>query len=1011
MLKRKNLPQVMITLIFTLTATFIMGQSFFKTYNQRTPAFPYDIFQSGNNYKIYSSDSDFASVARNYYQVNTDESGNLSANQSHDLGAYSDRAITYRTNSGLYVFMDPNQGAGQMVVSFVRSNGTLARSTNLRFTAGHIAVAGAATQYPNGDVLVTYYHGNEWFNPDDIERRTIRWARINPSNGALISQGSMLARRVDSFQAQTPINAVTVSPNGSIFIANIEEVIISQRHYLTKINPNGTEAWFFETATLERGIFRLESTSDNQALYNFTQSIEGVYKTNSPTDNTFAKNIEGVFQRSLPRELIVPTNDGGAFVIAYGNEAGAGFLRATRLYTTRLDANGNVVAQNEITQVGNTTHKRPTAAIINTAGELIVTGWESPTLSFADARPFLMKLGNNGQWVQGGGGNGVDLEMSANSTNPNPNIWQATDLTFTLRNTGSQTATNVQVKVDIPGTIILQGGNEFQASQGSFSPYGNKIWNVGTVAAGSTKTLKLNFYNPNTNSKSVFAQVQSASGNDSDSTPGNGTCCTGLEDDEAFIAFNSGATPTRFPDLTGSDVRISSGSATIGQVVNYSFDLSNIGDEKVTGDYQISARLSRSNTNPFFGEEAGVVNTGNTALGTTQDVPGAITVPNNLPADTYYLWLLIDNPNQIQESNENNNRIVSSATINITGGGSGLPDFVINNLTFDSRTTFDFGESVRFNYQSSNIGAAYTGSVLTKLYLSPNRSLNASDLLIGQQTSGASGGFIQATIPTNGPAGQYFVIAKIDDGNAIEESSESNNVLIGRSITIQSPVGGGGAIDVNMTASNSNPNQWGFFSVTVTARNTGSSTASNVKVKINRPSAITYKGGDEFTASKGSFLWYANEEWNIGSINAGQTATLSINFFRLSANGFAVAADVTSGGGNDSAVVNFGSAANGVNNRSAILNNMQNEPFAIVNAYPNPSTDHITVAVYSNEAQTSDLEIISLSGKRIFGNRYNLQEGLNEIKIETAQFQSGQYFIKMNPFHPYLRKIDFTKVK
>ena len=50
-------------------------------------------------------------------------------------------------------------------------------------------------------------------------------------------------------------------------------------------------------------------------------------------------------------------------------------------------------------------------------------------------------------------------------------------------------------------------------------------------------------------------------------------------------------------------------------------------------------------------------------------------------------------------------------------------------------------------------------------------------------------------------------------------------------------------------------------------------------------------------------------------------------------------------------------------------------------------------------------------GKRLLGNSYELEEGLNEIKIETAPFPQGNYFIKMNPFHPYLRKIDFTKVK
>jgi len=343
-------------------------------------------------------------------------------------------------------------------------------------------------------------------------------------------------------------------------------------------------------------------------------------------------------------------------------------------------------------------------------------------------------------------------------------------------------------------------------------------------------------------------------------------------------------------------VRLASNTAPAGGVLNFTFDLINSGEVAVNGDYLIQMRIDDNQLTGSFGTRVGVINTGNTGLGTTQNVPGAITIPANTAPGTYYLWISLDDNLQVRETNESNNRFRSVA-FTITDGGGG------------------------------------------------------------------------------------------------------------------NPPGGSGAIDLSMSASSSNPNQWAFFSSTITARNTGNSTANNVRVKINRPAAITYRGGNEFNASKGSLDWWATETWNIGSLNAGQSVTLTVNFFRLSANGFTLSTNVTSGGGNDSASINFGSAANGVNNRSAVVNNMQNEPFAIVNAYPNPTTEHITVAVYSNKTQTSDLDIFSLSGKRIFGNSYELEEGLNEIKIETAQFPSGQYFIKMDPFHPYLRKIDFTKMR
>ena len=83
----------------------MMGQSFYQTYTQRVPAYPYDIFPNGNDYKIYAADSDFASVARNFYQINTDANGNSTANSAHNLGAFSDKPITFRNQSGYYIFM------------------------------------------------------------------------------------------------------------------------------------------------------------------------------------------------------------------------------------------------------------------------------------------------------------------------------------------------------------------------------------------------------------------------------------------------------------------------------------------------------------------------------------------------------------------------------------------------------------------------------------------------------------------------------------------------------------------------------------------------------------------------------------------------------------------------------------------------------------------------------------------------------------------------------------------
>ena len=997
-------------------ATTLLGQSFYKTYNQRVPAYPYKILANGTGSKIYASNSSSLSNASNFYEIRTDASGNLQLNVQHNLGTYAGREVTFRSDAGQYIFMEDDGSNRRMRVRIVNSNGSLARTVNLFYPAGSIASAGAAAQYPNGDIAVTFYYGTPWSDPLNVQNRSARWARIRPSTGAVIGQGTFnpVGTNIRKYEANTAI----VGKDNALWLGMVEERSSGETHYLVKINANGSFGLRQQVATLERGIYQL-ATRTNGIAYNHTQSIEGVRFVNN--NGSAAGNVfpEPIFMEGLPRETLVGTPDGGVMIIVQNSSDGFP-RRANIIYTLKVSSNGTVIAQNKITQTNDGSYKQPTAAYFNSAGELLVTGSADPTPSVNvpfDARPFLLKLGSNGQWISGGGGSGVDLELTSATSNPSPNVWERTDMTITLKNTGSQTASNVQVKVNIPSGLILQGGNEYTASRGTFSPYGNQVWNVGNVAANSTLTLKLNFYNTNTNSKEAFAQVQSAGGNDADSTPGNGSCCTGLEDDETFIPFNSnGGGTNRFPDLRGGDVRLSRTSATAGSVLNFTFDLINSGQVKVDGDYRIQMRISDNQLTGVFGTKVGVINTGNTGIGTTQDVAGAITIPANTAPGTYYLWVSLDDNLQIQELNENNNRFRSVAfTITAGGGGTQLPDLTPTNVQPGSFNV-TAGGPLGVSFTVVNNGGplpSTQSSFAGRLYLSQNTTIESSDFLVGSLTLNTGSGSIAGIIPTNIPPGQYYALVQLDPNNSVQESNESNNV--GRNanrITVGEPIGGGGgAIDISMSASPSNPNQWAFFSVTVTARNTGSSTASNVKVKLNTPSAITYKGGDEFNASKGSFQWWGNEEWNIGSLGANQSATLTVNFFRLSATGFTVSSNVTSGGGNDSASVNFGSSATGVNNRSAVINNMQNEPFAIVNAYPNPTTDHIIVAVYSNEAQTSDLEIFSLTGKRVFGNSYELEEGLNEIKIETAQFPTGQYFVKMDPFHPYLRKIDFTKVK
>jgi len=141
-----------------------------------------------------------------------------------------------------------------------------------------------------------------------------------------------------------------------------------------------------------------------------------------------------------------------------------------------------------------------------------------------------------------GNGSNIDLELSISVDNPSPSIYSYYSNTLTLVNKGFATATGIQVDFPKNNGVSYYGGNEYYASQGSFTPHSSQVWNVGSLASGGIATLTVNYFILESNPLISYAQVLTAIEPDSDSTPGNGECCTVVEDDEAAMTTSPVAT-------------------------------------------------------------------------------------------------------------------------------------------------------------------------------------------------------------------------------------------------------------------------------------------------------------------------------------------------------------------------------------------------------------------------------------------------------------------------------------
>ena len=130
-----------------------------------------------------------------------------------------------------------------------------------------------------------------------------------------------------------------------------------------------------------------------------------------------------------------------------------------------------------------------------------------------------------------------------------------------------------------------------------------------------------------------------------------------------------GGSNNNFPDLRLTDMQ-SPASVTAGIAAFFNFDLVNSGNTIASGDYLIEFYLSTDNNFSNNDTWVGELSTGNTPVGTIDNVPGGITIPAGSSAGNYYLLGVVDADKVIEESNENNNTIARAISVQNNNGGN-----------------------------------------------------------------------------------------------------------------------------------------------------------------------------------------------------------------------------------------------------------------------------------------------------------------------------------------------------
>ena len=150
---------------------------------------------------------------------------------------------------------------------------------------------------------------------------------------------------------------------------------------------------------------------------------------------------------------------------------------------------------------------------------------------------------------------------------------------------------------------------------------------------------------------------------------------------DGFFEPDCSGNPVVKPDLTLSNLDNVPNNMFTNTVVNFEFDLNNIGNATATNSYIIGAYISIDNNLSSNDNFVGQVPTANTVPGTDSNVPASITIPN-LGSGTRYLILKVDINDSVNESNEDNNVISKQFFLDTNSGGTCNNPPTISGFTF-----------------------------------------------------------------------------------------------------------------------------------------------------------------------------------------------------------------------------------------------------------------------------------------------------------------------------------------
>ena len=463
----------------------------------------------------------------------------------------------------------------------------------------------------------------------------------------------------------------------------------------------------------------------------------------------------------------------------------------------------------------------------------------------------------------------ADLSLDKQADNLSPTVGDNVTFTINVSNLGPNSATDVVVRDVLPSGMAYVSDNAGTA----FNP-ATGLWNVGTITAGSSRSLQLVAEVTSASSALInTARVESVNEFDPDSSPGNDVLA---EDDQDSVTL----TP-QVADLSLTKT-VSDASPSVNEQVTFTINVRNSGPDAATGVQvvdQLPAGITVVSTTPSQGNfTAGTWDVGSIANGgiATLSIVGTANTTGIATNTAQITQSDQSDPDSTPNNNDAAEDDQASAQISAEQIDLSVTKTVNNSSP-------NVGEQVVFTVTVANGGPSdATGVQISEslptgtTLISSNPSQGSFNLGNGVWTVGTIPAGQQASIQltatvTNSGTGINTAQVSAADQNDIDSMPGNNDAGEDdqASISFTTPVAD---LSLNKTVSNASPNVGDMIRFDIELTNSGPDDATGVEVTDLLPSGLLYISNN---LSAGTYD-PSTGIWNVGGLANGATATLEL---------------------------------------------------------------------------------------------------------------------------------------